>query len=331
MAQELLHIAFRESSIYVRKSSRTFLRWTMKSRMDSLGDGSRSSDRMIINAHEHFQSIEQVPKFLEAMNQNGVVRTLIVGSPEATILTGRTGFSGYAKYNLEVLTIAKSYPEEFIAFPTINPSDSEKTRRLEAYLEMGGQGLKLYSGHSSFHDLPLDHNGMLPVYELCQDRCVPILFHVNTGKYGDEFERVLTKFPRLKIICPHLCLSTMDTKRFEHFMDKYPRLHTDISLGVMPILKEVLTRFSQHPDKYRNLIVKYQDRIFFGTDIVITDAPFKTAAWIGAVIRTYRNLLELKSYKFFPFEDQELQGFHLDEDVLKKMYWTNFQRFVSKS
>lgn len=287
----------------------------------------RRNKTSIINAHEHFQSIENVPKFLEAMKRNGVEKTVILGSPEATILSGRKGFFGEEKYNLEVLKIASTYPEHFIAFPTINVRDPAKLEKLKQYLAMGGKGLKLYSGHTFFYEMPLDDPTIMPVYEFCEKNQIPILFHVNLGYYETEFENILKKFPRLKVICPHFCLSTIETDRFERFMDTYPNLYTDISFGFIDFLKAGLLRISKDPEKIRQLVLKYQDRIFFGTDMVVTSAGYKTADWLAQVTRAYRDLLEKEEYQFFALEGQRLRGFHLDKKVLKKIYRTNFERF----
>lgn len=281
----------------------------------------------IINTHEHFQSIENVPKFLEAMRRNGVEKTVILGSPEATILNGRKGFFGEEKYNREVLKIAQTYPRHFIAFPTLNPRDPEKLEKFKSRLREGAKGLKLYSGHTLFHDLPLDHETMMPVYEFCEKNQIPILFHVNLGYYQEEFENVLKKFPHLKIICPHFCLSTIETERLERFLDRYPRLYTDTSLGYIDFLKAGLRRISKDPEKFRRLILKYQDRIFFGTDMVVTSADYKTADWLAQVTGAYRDLLEKKEYRFFALEGETLRGLHLNKKVLKKIYRTNFERF----
>jgi len=282
----------------------------------------------IINAHEHFQSFANVPKFLEAMRRNEVAKTVIVGSPEATILTGRTGFFGEEKYNEEVLKIAQTYPEHFIVFPTINPHDPGKLEKLKQYLQRGGRGLKLYSGHSFFHDLALDDPSLLPVYEYCEKNRVPILFHVNAGSYQKEFENVLRKFPRLKVICPHFCLSTIASERFEQLMDRHPNLYTDASFGYLDFLKEALRRISKNPKKFRRLFVKYQDRILFGTDMVVTSAKYKTADWLAQVTRAYRDVLEKEEYEFFAFPGEKLRGLALDRRVLEKVYRKNFERFM---
>ena len=281
----------------------------------------------IINTHEHFQSFNNVPKFLAAMRRDDVVKTVILGSPEATILSGRKGFYGEEKYNLEVIKIAQTYPQQFIAFPTINPHDPEKLEKFKRYLKMGGRGLKLYSGHSVFHDLPLDDPSMMPVFEFCERNRIPILFHVNAGNYQEEFERVLNKFPRLKIICPHFCLSSIASGRFEYLMDRYPHLYTDASFGYIDYLKEGLLRISKNPEKFRRLFIKYQDRIFFGTDMVVTSAQYKTVDWLAQVTRAYRDVLEKREYTFFAIPGVTLRGLALDREILEKVYHKNFERF----
>lgn len=281
----------------------------------------------IINAHEHFQSQNEVPKFLEAMKQNGVVKTVIVGSPEATILTGRQGFFGEEKYNEEVLKIANEHPDHFVAFTTINVQDPQKLEKLRNYLNRGGKGLKLYAGHSLFHDLPLDHETMMPIYQYCEEKQIPILFHVNAGKFQEEFETVLKKFPRVKIICPHFCLSTIAIDRFEYLMDTYPGLYTDLSFGYIDFLKAGLLRISRDPEKMKAAILKYQDRILFGTDMVVTSAPYKTVTWLSDVTRAYRNMLEKEQYSFFGTGPMTLRGLHLDKPVLEKIYRKNFEKF----
>jgi len=280
----------------------------------------------IINTHEHIQSIDVVPKYLEAMKKVGIGKTILVGSPEATILNGRKGFFGEEKYNREVLKIAKKYPDSFIAFPTINVADPDKLNKVKQHIRMGGKGLKLYSGHRIFYSLPLDDASMFPIYQYFEKRQIPILIHVNAGYYQKEFENVLKKFPKLKIICPHFCLSTIKLERFEYLMDRYPNLYTDTSFGDLELLIAAMKRFSKRPKQFRNIIEKYQDRILFGTDMVITDASYKTVDWLAEVAQGYRDMLEKGQYTFSGIPDMELRGLRLDEAILKKIYRTNYEK-----
>lgn len=288
------------------------------------------SKNTIINTHEHMQSIAVAPRFREAMLMNDIETTVIVGSPEATLLTGRQGFTGYDQNNLEVIKIAKTYPDHFIAFPTIYPHDPEKLKKLDKYMRLGGRGLKLYSGHTMFHDMRLDDPAMFEIYDYCQKKQVPVLFHVNAGTFKEEFENVLRQYPRMKVICPHFCLSTIATDRFDYLMSTYPNLYTDISFGFYEYLKAGLERLSNNPEPMRQMILKYQNRILFATDMVATQARYKTVNWMAEVALAYRHLLEAEEYTFFLLPGKKLRGLNLPPEVLKKIYRGNFENFYGK-
>lgn len=178
--------------------------------LTSYAGGNQASEAFrLTNFHEHIQSIEVVPRFLEAMQRIGVERTVIVGSPESIFMYGANGFYGEAVNNLEILKIARAYPNAFIPFPTINVDAPGKLKKLEQYFEMGGRGLKLYSGSIVYHTTALDDESMTLVYEFCWKKQIPILFHVHAPHYQAELESVLRQFPGLKIICPHFCMSTI--------------------------------------------------------------------------------------------------------------------------
>lgn len=285
----------------------------------------------IINAHEHIQSIANVPKFLKANKANGIIRTLIVGSPEATLFKNRQGFENEEVNNEEILKIVRQYPKRFIAFPTIDPKDPEKLKKLKKYMSEGAGGLKLYSGHSLFYSTSLDESSMLPVYEYCEKNRIPILWHVNGALYNDQLENVLRKYPKLIVNIPHFYLSTIRLDRFEKLMDTYPNVYTDISFGYIDFLKAGLKRISKHPQKYRRVFLKYQDRIMYGTDSVITSAGYKTADWLSKNFRVYRDMLEKKEYGFFLMPGEKLKGLHLPPKVLKKIYMKNFKKWISKN
>lgn len=282
----------------------------------------------VINVHEHMESMENVPKYLKAMDRNGIAKTVLMGSPAATFHSGEKGFSREEQNNLEVLQIANRYPKRFMAFPTINPKDPDKLKKLKDYRKVGAKGLKLYGGHEAFHDLPLDTPEMEAVYEYCEDHQMPVMFHVNPADYQDEFEHVLQRHPDLKVICPHFCLSTIEHERFEYLMDRYSNLYTDLSFGFINYLENAMKRFSRMPGFYRELITKYQDRILFGTDIVISEQDYQDTAWISRIMRAYRNMLEKETYSFYDLPEIELKGLRLEAHVLRKIYRDNFKRLM---
>lgn len=142
-----------------------------------------------------------------------------------------------------------------------------------------------------------------------------------------EFEQILTDFPELIVICPHFCLSSINITRFEYLMDKYPNLYTDISFGFFA--KDGFERMSANTSKYIPVIEKYKDRIFFGTDMVVTSHPRKTTQWMANLTMCYRNLLEKGHYSCNVGQEisAEYNGLALNEDTLKKIYQENPKNF----
>jgi len=299
--------------------------------------GSRESITGIVNAHEHIQSRKEVPNLLEGMEMAGVAKTVLVGSSWFTI-TLRGGFVRYDENNREILEIAKLYPKTFIPFVTMDPEDPEKLNKLKKYVEDGACGVKLYSGHGGktqekpFHVLPLDDPGMMEVYAYCESVNLPILFHVNYPKFKDEFENVLKAFPDLTIICPHYALSASTTARIKELrrlFDTYPNFYTDLSLGSENIQIQGLKWLSKAPNRYTDFYYEYGDRILFGSDLVVTNHRKKTALYIAQVIQAYRDFLEKPKYTFILVPDEVLNGISLEDKILRKVYYENFERIMA--
>lgn len=260
------------------------------------------------------------------MDTVGVAHTILVGSPKAT-LVGKGGFVDYDPNNAAILTIQSAYPDRFSVFVTINPRDPDKLRKLQGYLRAGAKGLKLYSGHSNFYDLPLTDPSMEPVYDYLERRHAPILWHIHLGKFGGEFEAVMKRHPRLTVIVPHLGLSSIKLERLATLLDRYPTLYTDLSFGYDPFLIAALKRISRDPDKYRNFIHRYHTRVLFGSDMVVTKHQRKSIQWLSGVMQCYRQMLESAQYRCL-LVDEKLNGLALDPETLREVYEWNPRRLL---
>lgn len=285
----------------------------------------------IINAHEHVQNFKMHNKILAVMNKLNISKMVLLGSPKATIYGG-SGFEGYDENNKEILKFVHTYPKRFIALCTINPRDKDKLKKLKNCIDNGATGLKLYSGHSLFYDLPLNTTVMDEIYEYCEINSIPILFHVNAGKYKQEFESVLKKYPRLKINCPHFCLSSINISRLKYLLNTYPNLYTDISFGAF--VKPGLRRISKNVSKFKDFMEQYQDRVMFGTDMVITSNKRKTEEWLYNLTKCYMDMLEKQSYDCVvnpDLNEKNLNGLGLNKEILRKVYELNAKRFYNLS
>ncbi len=296
----------------------------------------QSTPYPIYDIHEHVGE-DNLYKLTNGMKQNDISYTAIVASPRYTLTLKNPGFDDFEKNNDYLLE--KSKTNHILVFCTIDTRDENSLQVLKDCIERGGTGLKLYSGHlSSFYKYlgPLDRQEMVPIYEYCEKNNIPITFHINpyNESIRTEMENILTKYPNLKLNCPHWCLSSINTARFEELYDKYPNLYTDMSFGSM-FAQAGFERFSKNPDKYKKLIQKYQDRIMYGTDMVITD--IKKQEFVTEMLGCYRKLLEQKEFECTVGESGSkfsiygnFTGLNLPDTTLKKIYNENPKTFLGQ-
>jgi len=303
----------------------------------------RLEDFRVVNAHDHLYRRDHLPKYFKAAERTGVTRTLFVASSAQTLLGSKGRRDQMNDQNsMEILAAAEEHPGKIIPFCTLYPGDPEKLDKIKKFVADGAMGLKLYSGHSKFHERPLDVDDMLPVYAYCEQTGLPVCWHINLRLYKDEFKRVMERYPNMTVIVPHFGQAywrpDVELPWIAELIDTYPNLYTDTSLGTRQILVGGLQVVSRNRDLFREFCNKYSDRILFGTDMVVTGNQEKTAEWIESVIRACRDMLEKDVYHFFmaargskyATSDAHpygmLHGLDLDERVLRKIYETNVEK-----
>lgn len=305
----------------------------------------RRADFRIINAHEHVQSEENLPLLRKAMEDCQVEKIVMLGTSDFTFfLDPKYGFTGYDENNEFIVKVSQEYPDEFAALVTLDPRDEDKLDKLKKYIDDGAAGVKLYNGHGSFYDLyfnmPLDDLEMMEIYAFCEQEDIPILYHINSGRFLGEFEHILKEFPDLVIVAPHFILSSSNLARLSILMQKYPQLYTDISFGHPDFLVAGFKRISDNYIAFRDFMVKYRDRITYGTDLVVTTYKAKNRAYIDDVHLAYMDLLEKNEftlptsiYKMMSNDarkntDSNLvyRGLDLDNETLRMIYHDNAKR-----
>lgn len=302
----------------------------------------------VINGHEHLYKREHLDAYLEAAAETGIATTLFVASNEFTFL-GKGGRKDalYDWSNDVILDAYRELPDRIVPFASVYPGDPEKLAKLKSYVKRGAMGLKLYSGHSTYYEAPLDDAEMDPIYAYCTEMRLPLCWHVNLTLYLDEFERVLKRHPDLIVIVPHFGVTfyrpeSAAFRAMQRLLDSYPNLYVDCSFGTRDFLVQGLEMVSTHPDLFRQFFETYPDRIVFGTDMVVTGNPEKTAEWYAAVMRACRDVLEKDRYIFFmaaeghpsaykPARNRygELRGLALPNVILEKVYHANLERILA--
>lgn len=135
-------------------------------------------------------------------------------------------------------------------------------------------------------------------------------------------DRVLEKHPRLRFVACHLGSLEYDVDELAKRLDKYPNMAVDTAARVVHFQV-------QEREKVRNFLIKYQDRVLYGTDSEIgPDGPGETEARLTHLDEVYRH-----DYRYFG-TDQEMEapavkpgfkvrGLALPASVLRKIYYAN--------
>lgn len=293
--------------------------------------------RLIIDVHEHIESLAEAPLFLKAMDQFGIQTMCLMGSSKFTLtLKEPVGFTGYDENNEELLKIVAAHPGRFEAWPTLSPEDPDKLAKIQDLVRRGATGVKLYTGHGyvtkkheyMFHPVAMDDPAMLPFYAWCQENFIPVVLHVNPFSekkgFAEEFVAVLTQFPDMKVVAPHFILSTIKSNRLQELLDTFPNLYTDVSFGDY-FMKERLLYISKEPEKFKRIFKKYPDRFMFATDLVMIKG--RKDDWAPVQFQAYFDMLTKETYTSPAIPGETLNGLNLPDDLLSKILFRNYHAF----
>lgn len=310
-----------------------------------------------IDVHNHlgggkdYLTPERVGKYLEEMNQAGV-RTVVN-------LDGAWG----DRLKETLAALDEAHPDRFLTFALIDFSDiddegwtAREVARLEESFKAGAKGLKFHKllglgyRYADGRLVPVDDPKLGPIFETCAKYHRPVMIHTadpaafftpldrynerwhelnaNPGWlfYGEQwpkrddlleqFIRVVAQHPQTTFIGAHFGNNVEDLAAVGRWLDEYPNLYVDIDARI--------SELGRQPYSARNFLLKYQDRVMFGTDTT----PRRDA------FRIYYRFLETDDEYFDCAASHHLQGFwmiygvYLPEDVLAKIYYKNAERIL---
>jgi predicted TIM-barrel fold metal-dependent hydrolase len=276
-----------------------------------------------IDMHEHYRTGGDLESFLEAAGSLGISK--IVFLPTGLGPDNR----GYKTHqNFLVKYVAKLYPERIIPFCTVDEADPKAWEILEECLKAGGRGLKLLGGHPNFYDEPLNSENMYKVYEVAKKYQVPVLIHgsiINIPQIKKELNQVFSDFPEITFIHAHYCSTIfkgINLDQCSELLDNHPNLYIDLSMGGG--IKRYHRYFREDLKKVKDFILKYQERILFGSDIILDKSGWKDPTWLYQRMKCDIDLHQKAKYSCpFGEKDKIHQGFNLSRDVLRKLYFDN--------
>ncbi|MFX1560673.1 MAG: amidohydrolase family protein [Promethearchaeota archaeon] len=227
------------------------------------------------------------------------------------------------------------------------------TLRNEGYHMAKMQSAPVMRGRvsASLEEMRLDGDEMAQMFEAMKDEGIPLLLHLSdpdtyyATKYTDtsiytskerdlrELEGVLRRHNSLKFQLAHFG-SQSEIHRLDNlgrWFDTYPNFNIDTSSA-----RWVSRELSKDPKKAKEFIMKYQDRIVFGTDCVTwkPDREYFEGRYLAL-----RLLLESSvEHRPLPFPDADttasggtfINGLNLPDEVLQKIYWQNAKNFYAE-
>lgn len=225
-------------------------------------------------------------------------------------------------------------------------------RQLEHAAEQGILGVKFFKQFGLGWKNPdgslirIDDPRWDPIWEACGRLGLPVLIHTadpaaffepidrfneryeelsrhpDWSFHGDPFpsrddllaarNRVIEKFPDTIFIGAHMANNPEDLETVGQWLDQYPNLYVEPASRI--------SELGRQPFTARDFLVRYQDRILFGTD----------GPWPEPRLHSYWRFMETRD-EYFPYSEKlpppqglwQIYGMDLPDDVLQKIYYGN--------
>ena len=133
-------------------------------------------------------------------------------------------------------------------------------------------------------------------------------------------DHFLAENPKLLVVGAHLGSMETDVDEIARRFDRYPNFAVDTAARVEYLM-------IQSRDKVRAFLIKYQDRVLYGTDLVVMpkdDTEKALAEWNDTYARDWKFFATNKTVEV---KGRKVQGLELPEPVLRKLYHDNAVRW----
>jgi predicted TIM-barrel fold metal-dependent hydrolase len=133
-------------------------------------------------------------------------------------------------------------------------------------------------------------------------------------------DHMLAENPKLRVVGAHLGSMELDVNEIAKRFDLYPNFAVDTAARVPYLM-------FQPREKVRSFLIKYQDRVLYGTDIEILPGSHVEAS-LNQLKNTYaRDWKYFATDEILEYQGKEIQGLGLPPSVLRKLYHDNAVRW----
>jgi hypothetical protein len=296
----------------------------------------------IFDAHTHIGAIDDISKMIAIEDDYGV-------SAQIGIVHSEEGFQAAKDLYPDRFVFAKYLSLTDIARYNVEPVLGEVSR----LRDQGYSLAKTWFGSRwrDYREVPkgfrINHPRLEPIFQVLEEGGIPLIIHMgdpdtyyasqyrDTEKYGtkeehiSQLEDVLSRHPKLRFQVPHLG-SQPEIHRLPNLsrlLDEYPNMVVDTASS-----RWMARELSKDPGKAREFMLRYQDRVLFGTDVSSSrcDRDYFSGRYVAQ--RILWETGERGTPLPFPDADTEdtggtfINGLDLPLPVLRKLYWENAHR-----
>ena len=276
-------------------------------------------------------------------------------------LDGKLGEAGERQ-----LQMSEAHPDKFVTFVRVDFGALEEpdfaqqiNKRIDEYVRRGAGGIKFLKelglnvkDSSGKYIKPCDPR-LKPIWEAAAKHDIPVLIHIGdpmaffdpidetneryeelivhpSWSFADpQFYRfdelvesgmnLLRNNPDTRFIIPHVGGIAEDLARVGKMLDEFPNMYVDTA--------ERIAELGRQPYTARDFLIKYQDRVIYGTDLVPNS---------GNVIPNYRFFETFDEYFHYNNWDEHHQGrwmiygVGLPDEVLRKIYFENACKVIPR-
>jgi predicted TIM-barrel fold metal-dependent hydrolase len=297
----------------------------------------------IFDAHTHIGTIENTSKMIAIEDEYGV-------SKQIGIVHNEEGFQAAKEQYPDRFIYAKYLSLRDIAQYNVQPVLEE----ISKLLDQGYSLAKTWFGprwrdyiENVPRDFQINHPRLEPIFQALEGNEIPLIIHMSdpdtyyasqykdSEKYGykdehlSQLEDVLSRHPKLRFQIPHFG-SQPEIHRLPNlsmWLDRFPNVVVDTASS-----RWMARELSKDTEKAREFMLRYSDRVLFGTDL---SAGRGDRDYFSGRYNAQRILWDTGERGTpLPFPDADtketggtfINGLDLPLSVLRKLYWENANR-----